>query len=65
MNSKGISFMNLLLFFLFLLATGVYFGGIYQPLVNLNIGDSIFFQILGTSFFVLAVLSLVNVNNGA
>lgn len=51
--------MGVFLFFLFLLALGVYFsGGIYSALVGLHIGDPIVFQIMGVGLLVLAGVSL-------
>lgn len=58
MNQRGISIIGFILFWVFLIGAGAYFSGVYQALVGLNIGDSIFFQIIGIMFLVLAGLAI-------
>ena len=58
MNQRGITINGFVFFSLFLIGLGAYFSGVYQALIDLNIGDPIFFQILGVGFLLLAILAI-------
>jgi len=61
MNRKGFSITGVIFFFLFIFGAATYFSGVYQSLISMNIGDPVFFQIIGTVMVLLAVLALTKI----